>query len=47
MKQRTYRICLLSIVILALAAGIYFYSRMDNHTQDRKGALLVMEECDG
>ena len=47
MKQKTYRICLLSMVIIALAVGIYYYSRMNDQVENRKGALLVMEECDG
>lgn len=46
MRQKTYRICLVSMVIIALAAGIYFYSHMEKHTTDRRGALLVMEEKD-
>ncbi|MCI8326240.1 MAG: hypothetical protein HFI37_00520 [Lachnospiraceae bacterium] len=44
MKQKTYRICLLSMIIIALAVGIYFYHHMEKQSVDRSGALLVMEE---
>ena len=44
MRQKTYPICLISIVIIALAVGVYFYNHMEKDTADRQGALLVKEE---
>ncbi len=44
MSRKTYRICLVSMVIIALIAGIYFYRHLEDSAADRRGALLVMEE---
>lgn len=44
MKQKTYRICLISMVMIALAVGIWFYRHIGSDTDDRQGALLVKEE---
>lgn len=45
MRQKTYRLCLLSIVLIALAVGIYYYNHMERQTTDRSGAVLAMEEA--
>lgn len=47
MKLRTYRICLICMVVIALAAGFYFYNRISDRGEEMRGALLVMEESDG
>lgn len=45
MKQKTYRLCLLSMVLIALAVGIYYYNHMERRTTDRSGTVLAMEEA--
>lgn len=41
MKYKTYRICLLSLVILALIGGIFYYYNMEeSHAQTLDGTFV-------
>jgi len=43
MNQKIYRICLMSIVIIAVMTGFFYYNQIKDNGKDTQGALLVME----
>ena len=43
MKQKTYRLCLFSMIVIVLVVGLC-YDRAGKQAQNMAGAVLVMEE---
>ena len=44
MKQKTYRLCLFSLIVIVLVVGLLCYDRAVKQAQNMAGAVLVMEE---
>ena len=44
MKQKTYRLCLCSMIVIVLVIGLLGYDRAGKQAQNMAGAVLVMEE---
>jgi hypothetical protein len=44
MKQKTYRLCLFSMIVIVLVVGLLCYDRAGKQAQNMAGAVLVMEE---
>ena len=44
MKQKTYRLCLFSMIVIVLVVGLLCYDRAGKQAQNMAGAVLVMED---
>ncbi len=45
MNRKIYRICLISLTVLAVFAACFYYNRLKEPAGNTQGALFVMEEC--